>query len=190
MMLPLRYATVFVLDRRAQRASCAGVWLFNWDRDSDHNVLFRKVAETLELIRERDPRRYARLVRDVPRITLTKSPTPGVFVPKFGGVFLDVLHVINASLHQLSLTVVHEATHARLHRAGIRVDSANRGRIERLCLEQEIRFAVSLGYNADTLGRTDEPYWDEEVRFARRLNELRAVFPEWYVRAYRFFFRP
>ena len=115
---------------------------------------------------------------------------PGLFVPNVGGVFLDGFHVRDASVHQLSLTVVHEATHARLHRAGIRVDAANLGRIERFCMEQEIRFAVTLGYDADTLGKTDEPYWEDEVRFARRLDELREGFPEWYVRAYRFFFRP
>ena len=190
-MLPLRYATVFVLNRRAQRTAFDGIGLLNWDYRCDHRQLLSRVADALVLIRQHDPRRYSRIQRDVTRITLATLQTAGVFVSRFGGVFLDLAHVRDASTHQLALTIVHEATHARLHAFGVRVDSTNRARVERICLEQEIAFAVTLGYDANALGRSDEPIWEDEWRFSRRLGELRdGGLPDWYIRLYRALFRP
>ena len=48
------------------------------------------------------------------------------------------------TLELLAAVIVHEATHARLWRRGIRYEEAQRPRIEEICIRREIAFAVKL----------------------------------------------
>ena len=85
------------------------------------------------------------------------------------------------------MMIVHEATHARLWRAGYRYDEANRGRIERICVRAETTFASRIPDSAVAIARTEQllesQWWTREEHQRRSLVELRTLgCPQWLVR--------
>jgi hypothetical protein len=195
-MTPVRKLFLVHVRSRAPRTVHDELTIATWDRGSDHATLERRVRDALDLIRQVDPRRYARLKRDVHRITLERLQVAGMFVPNAGRVFLDVGHVAQAHVAELASTVVHEATHARLHRAGIRHDSRIRGRVEHACIRSEVDFAVRLGPEYVSLveavtQKYSSVYWSDDARFDRRTRELKSAgLPAWFVRTHTALFRP
>src|SRR4051812_36534744 len=95
MMLPARGAYVLLLRVRSPQSSFDGFRLFDWTNATDSHHVFTRLTEALAVVRRVDPRRYARMKRDVPHITVARLPTAGTFVARVGGVFLDVAHVRN-----------------------------------------------------------------------------------------------
>lgn len=57
---------------------------------------------------------------------------------------LDERYVADSTLEQIASTIVHEATHARLAKCGIRYEKRLRSRIEAICLRRELTFAAKL----------------------------------------------
>jgi hypothetical protein len=116
--------------------------------------LFEEIDSSLALIERYDPRRFARIRKDVRGILLyqwsTKLNTLGLYSAR-----LRVCHV-NAEVFNNSnpgrsvigaCVVVHEATHARLDQLGVTSASFNRrgrARIERICTRAELAFASRL----------------------------------------------
>jgi hypothetical protein len=103
-----------------------------------------RLTHALELVQQRDPKRFRRMCADMPRIV--------VGVPEVGDaayhpdielcvVSFELLTRRELTSTQLALLVVHEATHARIERAGIRYVPERRARIERACLRAELAFA-------------------------------------------------
>ncbi len=195
-MLPLRQAYIGYLRRQSPKTSYDGIVISTWYSQGDHSVLSGKVGRALDLIHRADRRRYNRLLTDVGRITIERLQVAGLFAPKAGGVFLDARHIEQAHVAELALTIVHEATHARIHRAGITADVHTRGRIENLCITSEIDFASKLGPDYHSLIEAAEQKrrnasWSETDRFDRRVRQLEeAGLPGWFVRAYARVFHP
>ena len=195
-MLPVRKVFVAYLRWQSPKTYHDGIVISTWDSKADHPALASKVLDALELIRRVDYRRYARLRRDVGRITLDRLQVAGTFVPSAGGVFLDTSHVELAHVAELALTIVHEATHARIHRAGVKVDARVRSRVEHVCIGAEIDLAAKLGPKYSTLidaavQKRASANWSDAERFERRVRGLReAGLPSWFVRAYVSLFRP
>jgi hypothetical protein len=93
------------------------------------------------------------------------------------------------------MTLVHEATHARIAKAGITYKQALRARIERLCVEEEAAFADKLPQGqqlaADARRRLEEKWWETPAMFDRRVRQLRiSGWPGWTLAIYRFLFAP
>lgn len=85
------------------------------------------------------------------------------------------------------MTLVHEATHARLHRAGVRYTHDLRERIEAICLKAEIDFgrrlpgAEQLVAEAQTALETR--WWEAPSQQQREIGQLRALgVPGWLLR--------
>ena len=95
-----------------------------------------KLDDALETLKRGDPRRYHRVRMHVRHIFVW----PGHYSAqdKFGGMMLSGQLARVASTAHIVGDLVHEATHLRIARQGIRYVQARRARIERLCVEEEI----------------------------------------------------
>ncbi len=107
------------------------------------------VQRALQLVREHDPRRYARIVRHIKwivnQVTAGKDieyneriRLCGVEFSEIPGLENDVLAAAYACF------LVHEATHGVIASRGIKYSPQNRTRIEHLCTTEHNRFAALL----------------------------------------------
>ena len=140
--------------------------------------LFERVAQALHLIREHDSRRYERLKMDLARIFVAEG-SGAEYVPSIGACHVAINHVRRRSTPELAMTLVHEATHARLWRAGFRYQNHLRERIERLCVTEEIVFvrrlpgSTSLIEKAEKLLETE--WWTTHAQVDDALRRLEAL---------------
>jgi hypothetical protein len=99
---------------------------------------------------------------------------------QFRACFLSVESVLNLSADKLALLIVHEATHGRLHALGVEGPSADRERIERICVRQEVALARRLGGPDGDLvefakRKLDLRWWEPDRDDARRAIELEKL---------------
>jgi hypothetical protein len=104
---------------------------------------WEKVAEALMLIHSLDPKRLKRIRRDVERILVFHARNSQFWVGQWTCMLEERL-VRESSAALVASVLVHEATHARLYRAGIPYWPDLRSRIEALCTREEIAFASRL----------------------------------------------
>ena len=134
----------------------------------------RTVQSSLELIKEHDPRRYARVKQHIAWVVNQVNSALGAqYQPKIRTLFLqfeevpelspDVLIAFYASI------LIHEATHGVIEARGIQMSETNRLQIERLCTREQNRFAGRLSardaerYPSALLHfNADESYWSAE----------------------------
>jgi hypothetical protein len=155
---------------------------------------FSQIIEALQSIAENDPNRFRRIERDLRWIVIASHGGP-MYSPHLNACIFNVAYVEQSTPAQLALAIVHEATHARIRQAGIRPDAAMRGRIEQICVSNEVAFAGKLP-GAESLAREaaeklTEPWWTEQKRFQRVQRELRSLgYPNWVLRLRRRLFEP
>lgn len=152
------------------------------------------IKNALRVIREHAPRRFARLQFDVRRFVVV-SVTGPEYIHSIRACMLSSSYIKTATAEDLAMTIVHEATHARLSAIGIRYTAGMRDRMERRCIREEAAFAKALpdGENLATLvlAKREHPWWSEEQEFERRVRQLRELGrPEWYIRVYRRLWSP
>jgi hypothetical protein len=103
---------------------------------------------------------------------------------------IDCEYLISKELlpEELAMTIVHETTHANLHRHGFDYDPAKRSQIERICVRAEIAFAKRLPGGASlaqaATARLDygETFWSEEEFLQRGLKALHTLnIPTWFI---------
>lgn len=168
------------------------VWDFTGDSRSDQR--FTVVGDALALISRVEPRRLNRMRTDVIRLIILDGGG-GEFWPEMRACVIPAARVDNADVVRIALGLVHETTHARLWRVGIRYDPTIRDRVERICTEAEVTFASHLP-GADTqLARiareTEMPWWTNEDLLERQLTNLRNLgAPGWLVRCIRYLKSP
>ena len=160
-------------------------------RDEGMNELaFARVALALDLVAACDPRRLARIRRDMPNIQVIRSGG-GMYSPITGSCIVDWAAVTWRPVAWLAETIVHEATHARLHAAGVGHARAWTARIERRCLREEVAFARRVpdgGTWAATLESRMEAllatkWWEPHKAIERTIRQARADrMPRWLVR--------
>lgn len=150
-------------------------------------VCFDRVAKVLDLIQRVDPRRFRRMSRDVRRILITHTGgAAGSYWSDLDACALDAQHLLG-SLESAAMTLVHEATHARLRRAGFSYTPELRPRLERLCLEAEIAFGERLPNSSDLIAEAqhalNSPWWSDDASNQRQAQQLRTLgWPEWSIR--------
>jgi hypothetical protein len=105
-----------------------------------------KVREALRLIAIHDPKRFAKLKRDVRRIWVGATPHRGEWFLEFQMCVLRFDYVVSPDISpaRLALTLAHEATHARLDRMGCTYAEKGRAEVERICVRAEIALAERL----------------------------------------------
>ena len=143
-----------------------------------------RLSAALNIIRTLSPTRYAYLQRDLSRICIgTTHNLAECHFPT--GLCLLQTHFVLASAtipEHIALALVHEGTHARLHRAGFGYDEPRRARIERLCVTAELIVARRLpdaeylvSHIAGQLPSHDSDRWTNQALHERRLQGLRDL---------------
>jgi hypothetical protein len=130
-------------------------------------------VEALRLIKDHDPIRYARLLRDVERIWLRVIPTGAAnFEPVTRTCNLDPRFLKSESVEMIASAIVHEATHARLFRCGIGYEEDVRDRVEAVCLRRQLAFAARLPESGQSREWAEaylkQPYDVSDAAFAAR----------------------
>lgn len=131
-------------------------------RENEREITLRRVEDALRLIKLHDPLGYSRITRDLKRIWVNLVPHYNAwYLHPLQACVLDERYVLSetATPERLALTIVHEATHARLERCGIDYELKLRPRIEAVCFRRELAFVSKLPNGAelrDELVRTLE----------------------------------
>ena len=186
-----------LLDRLQMHLSTGrvfdGLWIAT-DTDKSELVLER-VEAALRLIKTHDPHRYNRIRRDLSRVWVRLlAGARGSFNASLSACELDERFVLDDKRTPVELTsvIVHEATHARIHRAGIRYRAELRHRIEAACFRAEATFArrvphgESVAERAERWLKASPEYWSDaslEREFVEGAAEaLRHLgVPQWIV---------
>jgi hypothetical protein len=122
-----------------------------WIGSVDGTNSLARVEESITLIKKFDRRRYDRIRRDLDRIWVHLLPGDVArFNPDLRACELDSRFVNNCPPDFIAAAIVHEATHARLWRAGQCYEENTRERIEKICIQQEIIFAAKLPNSEET----------------------------------------
>lgn len=114
--------------------------------DQSALTTYQPVAKALRFIAQNDTRRFDALRHLTPRIGIADlDGSDGEYWAHFGGSILRRNFVNKGDFKAISMVIIHEMTHARIHKWGVQ-----EGEIERLeaaCLKEELRFAhrASLG---------------------------------------------
>ncbi|MDG4880926.1 hypothetical protein [Mesorhizobium sp. WSM4884] len=153
-----------------------------------------KIVGALDVIREFDPVRYKRLLRDVRQVLVTVLPASvAQWAETSQACELDERYLVSETTtpERVASTIVHEATHARLMRCGIGYEEKLRDRVERVCLRREIAFAARLPAGTDTARRVEAtfqamPDFSDRAMSERYLDGLRDALlylnmPAWLV---------
>jgi hypothetical protein len=122
-----------------------GLWVGSSENKPE--PVLRRVEEALDLIKTYDRVRYARLTRDLERVWVRLLPDGlGSFNGSANACELDVRFILSETWTPdvIASTIVHEATHARLHRCGVGYEEALRARVEAICFRRELAFAATL----------------------------------------------
>lgn len=167
-----------LLKRNTTSVEVDGLWV-----GADAPASLSKIEEALRLIRERDPRRYARLTRDLESVwVVLLAGALGQFQHRDWTCELDERFVAEASVERVALTIVHEATHARLWRRGFRYEPEIRHRVEAICFGEERAFATRLPAFEELEGELDayrgmpaDAWSDKEMRRAHFRGSVAAL---------------
>jgi hypothetical protein len=156
-----------------------------------------KILEGLSLIKRFDRIRYDRITRDVARIWVrTASGSVARFVASTWTCDLDWRFVLDEATapELIAVTIVHEATHARLFRCGIGYGERMRARVEEVCLRREVAFAARLPAGTQAHERAAAtlvalPDLSNEAMYARSFDGSRDAMlqlgaPPWLVRSF------
>ncbi len=117
-----------------------------------HGDSFRRtMEESLCLVRDHAPRRYAQIkcfIHWIANRMDSKGSGGGYdfsirtchleFYDEFPGLVRDVMVAVYACI------LVHESTHGRIESLGIQYRGDDRARVERLCVQEQNRFAAKL----------------------------------------------
>jgi hypothetical protein len=149
-------------------------------------LFFAKVRRALELIDRHEPQRLRRLRQDVSVIGGIAGGAHH-YKPYGRAIMLSWPGVLQGTVIDTAMTIVHEATHGRLASVGIEYEEAPRSRIEGVCVAQEAAFARLLpGGEAlamTALKKLETPWWTPEEAHRWTMIKARAhKLPGWLLR--------
>lgn len=118
-------------------------------REVSEEAQIEKIIHAVMLIDRvcpRTVRHMRRNIRGVLGLPTGRRMGDGAFVPLYRLCLVDPRYVGRADVdaRDLAQLLVHEATHARLYRSGIRMTARNMERVEAVCSRAERRFAALL----------------------------------------------
>ncbi len=159
----------------------------------------RRVEDALALIKRHDPLSYSRILRNLKRIWVTILPGAIAHYDRLlNACVFDQRFVVaeTTTLERIATSIVHEATHARLERCGIKYEEKLRPRIEAACVGRELAFANKLPDSAELQEQlADARQWYKtnpehfsDVRFRQRdtRGRIKAFhylgMPDWLIR--------
>jgi hypothetical protein len=155
------------------------------DRERDE-LLFQNLEKAVCLVYEVQPWRSLMVPRHLQRI-LSVYPLGAEYVASIEACVVGYEWLEAGNIEEVAKSIIHELTHARIEHCGIPYTEDLRARIEYLCLKAELNFALAAeGAARLTRGQMPviEPWWTEEHRVKRHVEQLRALgAPEWLISA-------
>lgn len=152
------------------------------------------ITQTLQVIEQNDPRRFRSILCGLKFICNTPLCSVGNYDHALRCCGIDFTHYkCNPEKPEYewwvargASTIVHEATHARLHLFGIPYNSETWERVERLCRLEQSRFASRLKsdhYDFSKLVPEFDPTWWRQHRSAswlqRRGRKVIRAYRDW-----------
>jgi hypothetical protein len=151
-----------------------GIWVGSFS--SDAKPAIQRIEDALRLIERCAPLHYRRIKKNLARIWVHLVPHgAGCYLHSLNACLLDERIVASetTTVEWIASAIVHEATHARLEKLGIRYDEAVRQRIERICARRELDFARHLSgvdalleeitWRLDRCSDENTPYTDQNM---------------------------
>lgn len=116
------------------------VLVHNSRPDIDSEQVLARLDGALALIEEHAPHRLRRMRRDFERIWVRRYPCRGAYLPAERTCIVELTFLVNPefTLAEIAATILHEAAHARLDRAGVAYDRVSAARHERFCRRAEL----------------------------------------------------
>lgn len=198
------------IDRKPTRVDRIALWL-STNRDIDRlwvgtmeskpHPALRRVEEALQLIKRHDLLSYSRVTRGLDRIWVHVIPSGRAhYDPSLNACVIDERYALpeTTSIAMLASTIVHEATHARLHSWGVAYVEEKRARIEEICLQRELKFLARLPDSkplqeevvsiTDWVAKDRDYLSDASFRERNEKGEIETLrylkTPDWFVRFY------
>lgn len=167
------------------RQKCLSIDVFDLTSDTTRAAeYFAMVTSALELIARYQPMRLERMRRDLRRILVVRQAA-AAYWPHMRACVMTPAELSAGDAGDVALTLVHEATHARIHVRGIEYEPARRERIERLCVRQQVEFAELLPngerHIAHLTDALQAPWWTDQHLRQNKLNLLEQNAPQWLV---------
>jgi len=140
---PLRSAGLRVLLLFSPRTCMGGLVLASLSADDLFDDFVAKVSLALDLIGLHAPRRLGQVQREL-RWVILVAGSANHFLPGLRAHVVGAREIREASPEFLAVSLVHEATHARLERLGFRFKPEREWRIEALCVDEAASLAARL----------------------------------------------
>jgi hypothetical protein len=179
---------MFAISRKHSRGDIEIAML----SDKNGSAVASKIDQALNLISEFDSRRYHQIKRDVKRIWVAAAQGYSAqWMDELQTCVLDADYFrrTDISASEMAITIVHEATHARLFKFKIGYTEEIRERVERICIKSEIAFAKRLPDGqrlveiSESRLQISEDYWTNAQFQQRDLDELAKLSKKnWVVR--------
>lgn len=147
---PLRVLMLRSLLASVRPVHAYGIDIFDIRAVPETDRISVPVVEALRIIAATDPKTLKRIVSSTPRILILPAAADslGQFWWEVRACALDAGHVARDPPAEIAVTLVHEMTHARLHRLGFRYTRKLRSRLENICAKAERHFALRLPTDA------------------------------------------
>jgi hypothetical protein len=131
------------------------VAVLNTRPDIETSAVLQRLEAVLELIQTYQPRRYRLLKRDLAGFVVQRYACRGAYLPPSHTCLVELTFLANAGFSdaQIAASIVHEATHARLHRLGLALTSAE---AERVCRRAEIALGRAVPNGDAVIARAEE----------------------------------
>lgn len=163
-----------------------GLWLGAFTEKTQAETVLGKLREALELLKTCDPYRYKRVLAQFDKILAHAMPARGRFVPALRRCVLDDTFVATGRIDEIAATIVHEATHGELLRRGVGYNQAIRGRVEAICVRQELAFAARISQPSAIKERCEWKLALPDDTWSRTQQDEQAIawlketgFPRW-----------
>ena len=173
-----------------------GIWVGSY-RTPEH---LTRIESALLLIKQHSPVHYSRIIGDLERVWIFLLPHGlAEYRHSLRACVLDERYVADSStsVERIASTIIHEATHAKLERCGIRYKEELRAGIEAVCVRRELAFAARLPDSAQLREELAQhlswyqanPEYFRDAQFLERQTNgetevLRHIgAPDWLIRA-------
>jgi len=162
------------------------VTVLNSRPDVETAQAMSRLSDALALISVYAPRRLRHMRHDFARVWVQRFPCRAAYYPEPRACLIELTFLVNPrhTAAEVAASLVHEAVHARLARAGVHAGVDGKAREERLCREAELEFGLAIPGGEGVVERARESLLlsDSEVAptidwsvAARRVAEVDVV---------------
>ena len=122
------------------------VFVDNTRADIETSAVLERLDDALGLIEQAQPWRLAHMRRDLSRFLVIRYPCRGAFFPQTRECMTELTFLARRDISPapVAASILHEGIHARVHGMGVRPESKDPAREERICRRGELEFGLSL----------------------------------------------